>query len=178
MLGYSQAVTSMLEAIMSTLHHIDISTLDAPESLEFAHKDMIEEALWERLVNRIMKDEEVPRELAERIMDQALGFLMLCKLDPNGRYSPSPLVDIGWHTFILYTRPYAAFCRNLVGHFIHHEPTDEPEIVSSSGGPYRTVEALKAHGLAVDEALWACFCATDCSNCNGGQGCQCGSCNY
>ncbi|MFD8558287.1 hypothetical protein ACFV1N_13485 [Streptosporangium canum] len=45
--------------------------------------------------------------LAEQIMKQALSFLAACAARPYARLAPSELVDIGWHTFILYTREYA-----------------------------------------------------------------------
>lgn len=163
---------------------VDIAVVAAPTT-ELTNKEMIPDKLWDRLVGRIVKDEDVPRELAERIMDQALGYLKLASLDPKGGYSPSSLVDIGWHTFILYTRSYGEFCRELTGgRFIHHEPTDDPSVSNRSVvGPYATAEAMKAAGIVVDEPLWACMCKSDraeCSDtsCSGDQGCRCGSCNY
>lgn len=136
-------------------------------------------SLRERLVNRIMKDEDMPRELAERVLDQTVGYLRLAAFQPDGHFSPSALVDIGWHTFILYTREYRVFCGELTGGgFIHHEPTDDPEVPNLSTGPQQTMAAMQMAGISVDEPLWACLHEGDCSNCNGGQGCQCGSCNY
>lgn len=118
----------------------------------------------------------MPHDLAERILDQALGYLKLASSKPEGHYSPSPLVDIGWHTFILYTREYGKFCRDLTGgRFIHHEPTDEEGVPNLSSGPLGTMQAMRELGIVVDEPLWAHMHAGDCSNCNGGQGCQCGS---
>jgi hypothetical protein len=160
------------------MSHIDIATIAAP-TIDLTNKGLVPEVLWNRLVGRIVIDEEMPRELAERIMDQTLGYLKLASTVPEGHFSPSPLVDIGWHTFILYTREYSLFCREITGgKFIHHEPTDDPNVPNESSGPYATAEAMKSFGLSVDEPLWACFCKSDCSNCNGGQGCQCGSCKY
>ncbi len=161
------------------MNAVDISAVEAVPGLVLTNKHLIDDELWERLVNRIVTDEGIERHFAERIMDQALAFLSLVKYEPNGKFNPSELVDIGWHTFILYTKPYNDFCRELTGHFIHHNPTDVPGVdYSDNGGPTATVDALKRHGITVDEPLWAHFHAGDCSNCNGGQGCQCGSCNY
>jgi hypothetical protein len=133
---------------------------------------MIDDALWERLVGRIVADEAIERPLAERIMDQALGFLKLCSLDRGASYSPSPLVDIGWHTFILYTRPYAAFCEKLGG-FTHHDPTDVEGVDYGSGHVNRTMDAMIAFGLVADEPLWAntghdCDSGGSCGSCAGG----------
>lgn len=55
--------------------------------------------LRERLVNRLVKDEDLERPLAERVMNESLGFLQLCALEPDGKFSPSATVDPGWHTF-------------------------------------------------------------------------------
>lgn len=139
-----------------------------------ANKHLIDDQLWNRLVGRIVKDESLERPLAERILDQALAFLTLCAREPQGKYSPSPLVDIGWHTFILYTKAYAAFCQKM-GEFIHHEPSDVPGVDYGTSNIARTVAALKAHGIAVDEPLWANTghdCSSYCSgdSCAGGGG--------
>jgi hypothetical protein len=159
-------------------HDTNIADL-APASVPLANLSMIDPKLQKRLIGRIEADEEMPRDLAERILDQALGYLKLAAEQPEGHYSPSPLVDIGWHTFILYTREYGNFCRELTnGRFIHHEPTDEEGVENLSSGPAGTMEAMRQAGIVVDEPLWAHMHAGDCSNCNGGQGCQCGSCNY
>lgn len=36
---------------------------------------------------------------------------------------PSVLVDELWHTYILFTKEYAAFCA-MIGKFVHHSPED------------------------------------------------------
>ncbi|GAA0970218.1 hypothetical protein GCM10009555_018760 [Acrocarpospora macrocephala] len=74
----------------------------------------------------------------------------------------SPRVGVGWHVFILHTREYAAFCEGLAGRFLHHAPRDQddtgcptsPGSGQGSGGVVRTVAAMRAWGLAVNEALW------------------------
>jgi len=37
---------------------------------------------------------------------------------------PSQVVDDAWHEFILFTRSYKTFCKNGVGKFLHHTPTE------------------------------------------------------
>ncbi|WP_216587787.1 glycine-rich domain-containing protein [Streptomyces brasiliscabiei] len=156
---------------------VNTSVIEAAEGQELTHKHLIDDQLWNRLVDGIVKDESMERPLAERIMDQTLAFLTLCaRSESKTGYSPSPLVDIGWHKFILYTREYAVFCDKLTGKFIHHEPSDVPGVDYGTGNIARTVVALKAHGISVDEPLWAntghgeCgggACGTNC----GGTGC-------
>lgn len=125
---------------------IELVTLD--------NKRLVDDELWNRLVGRIVKDENIERPLAERIMDQALAFLALCAKDPAGQFSPSSLVDIGWHTFILYTKAYASFCDRVNGQLIHHDPSDIEGADYGTGNITRTVIALKSHGFTVDEMLW------------------------
>ncbi|MGH3908539.1 MAG: hypothetical protein ACRDTE_30785 [Pseudonocardiaceae bacterium] len=57
-------------------------------------RSLVSEALFERLVARIVAKELVERPMAERIMDQALAFLMACADNPGLTLSPSRSVDI------------------------------------------------------------------------------------
>jgi hypothetical protein len=84
-------------------------------------------------------------------MDQALAFLGACARRHNQPLAPNELVDIGWHTFILYTRGYAQFCDQITGRFLHHTPADEYDPTAS--GPAaratlaRTMTAIEAAGV-------------------------------
>ena len=146
-----------------------------------AHMALIEPRLWHRLVDRILIESEFQgyfgtepeasqREWAERILNESLGFLRLCAEKPGGHFGPSPLVDIGWHTFILYTRPYAAFCEERAGRFIHHDPSDEPGVDYGDSSVGGTIAAMQEHGIAVDLELWgsgaSCsdYCKNSCSS--------------
>lgn len=148
-------------------------------------RDLITPALFNRLVARIVKDEQLDQALAERIMTQALAFLKACALNPGAGLSPSRMVDIGWHTFILYTREYAHFCQQVAGRFIHHSPTDdetqppcvdEPRAGNCTSEPHggispisATAAAMRSAGLPVDEELWKAH-SVNCSQCH--QGCH------
>jgi hypothetical protein len=138
------------------------------------NKDLIAARLWTLLIDRIVKEWRMSRPLAERTMDQALGYLRLCGAHLEETFSPSPLVDIGWHIFILHTRAYTEFCDGLAGHYIHHTPYNDAEVDIAAAdcgpcgpchanergldtgvnNPARTVAALRALGIAVDEPLW------------------------
>ncbi|SDY81814.1 hypothetical protein SAMN05661080_04705 [Modestobacter sp. DSM 44400] len=91
---------------------------------------------------------------------------------------PSRAVDVAWHTFILFTRDYAAFCTETFGRFVHHQPT-EP----GAGDPdaYPRTHALLADRFGPpDPRLWPAAgaggdcqtegnCKADCSgDCTGG----------
>lgn len=129
-------------------------TLAIAPDIHLVNKHLLDEKLWSRLTARLAKDRGIEPSLAERIMDQGIGFLLLCSADLNGpHYAPSPLVDEGWHTFILYTKEYATFCRAISGGYIHHEPFDEPGVAYETDGVIaRTREAMAGFGL--DPMLW------------------------
>ncbi|CCQ13410.1 MULTISPECIES: glycine-rich domain-containing protein [Nocardiaceae] len=144
----------------------------------------IDEALRLRLVKRVEQDYEfnarVSSEIqgehrtavAERIVHQTIGFLTLVAKNPGIGFSPSSLVDIGWHNFILYTREYTAWCQETGGRYIHHAPFDEAGVDYGTGHSHRTVDALREFGWLVDEELWASKFVYDCGTCNvGGYDC-------
>lgn len=88
-------------------------------------RTLLDPAMFDRLVRRIAAEHpELAPDMPARIMNQALAFLGASAVttQPIG---PSELVDIGWHTFILYTVDYAAFCIRVAGRFIHHVPNDD-----------------------------------------------------
>ena len=99
-------------------------------------------------------------------MVQALAFLKACALNPGAGLVPSKLVDIGWHTFVLYTREYAAFCQREAGRFIHHAPSDTESAGGTIAAIGDTVAAMRAAGLPVDAGLWISF--SECSQCYAG----------
>lgn len=81
--------------------------------------------LWVRLVNRIIEDnahEGIDRPLAERIMNEALGFLNLCAWESG--HSPSPMVDKGWHALLHYSYEDEALGYALAGRRLYHMPSD------------------------------------------------------
>jgi hypothetical protein len=125
-------------------------------------RDLVPTPLFRRLVSRIVLDHQLDHQLAERIMTEALAFLRACGANPDVPLSPSLQVDIGWHTFILYTREYAEFCQRVAGRFIHHLPDDEDTdgaddlsgVDEAALVRQRTLAALAAAGHTVDLDLW------------------------
>jgi hypothetical protein len=41
------------------------------------------------------------------------------------RRSPTPAVDLAWHSFIVDTRAYKAYCEARFGTYLHHVPLPE-----------------------------------------------------
>jgi hypothetical protein len=133
-------------------------------------KSLMSDTLFDRLVARIRAEHpELAPDMPARILDQALAFLGACAVTTTP-IGPSELVDIGWHTFILYTREYAAFCEQIAGRFIHHVPDDATETTQSPerGGLKATVTAIRATGYRIDPALWSIDSVADCSQCYNG----------
>lgn len=143
-------------------------------------RSLVDPALFRRLVARIVKDEGMDQALAERVMDQALAYLGACAVNPGAGLAPSGLVDVGWHTFILYTREYAEFSRAVAGRFLHHTPTDDDTPVKGVSIA-ATVAIIEASGYAVDTELWSM--SADCSEGGGHDGSDtsgsgsCGQCH-
>ncbi|WP_433528369.1 glycine-rich domain-containing protein [Micromonospora sp. CA-263727] len=132
---------------------------------------LVSPELFARLTARITKDHpELPPDMPARILDQALAFLAAAALTTTP-IGPSDLVDIGWHTFILHTRDYAAFCDRFAGRFIHHEPEDGSEWPTnppSGTTPLaQAVAAITNAGYRLDLPLWRAAGA-DCTQCHAG----------
>lgn len=132
-------------------------------------RSLVSDDLFHRLVDRIVQTERFERDLAERIMDQALAFLLACAANVGPPLAPSELVDIGWHTFLLDTGEYAAFCDRVAGRFIHHVPTDNKPVGESPGDVFtRTVTAMRSLGFRLDDALWPPAALGSCTGCHNG----------
>ncbi len=67
---------------------------------------------------------ELSPERAQRIINEAIGFLYLAGLCARESHGPSREVDLGWHVMLSDTRVYAAVCHVVVGRFIHHDASD------------------------------------------------------
>ena len=117
-------------------------------------RDLVGPVLFARIAARIAYDHPEHAEQAERIVDQAVAFVATCAARGSQGLVPSPLVDIGWHTFILSTRDYAAFCARVAGRFIHHVPCDPTDAGRPRGGQIATIAAIETAGFVVDRDLW------------------------
>lgn len=128
-------------------------TVVAPERI--AGRTLIDSALFDRLIVRVSTAHGVTPGYAARIVDQALAFLGTSAVTRNQSLTPSRIVDIGWHTFILDTREYAQFCTRVAGRFIHHTPHDPPNATKRTGRREATMNAIELAGFMVDHELWS-----------------------
>jgi hypothetical protein len=78
------------------------------------------------VVDRFCTEWDVERAEAEALFDDLLRWLWLVA-QPGGPSlaitEPLLAIDEMWHTFVLFTADYDRFCRDHVGHFVHHAPT-------------------------------------------------------
>lgn len=131
-------------------------------------RTLISPSLFDRMAARIAADKMLDRTMADRIVEQTLAFLLAAARHVGKPLVPSEPVDVGWHTFILYTRDYAEFCDRVAGRFIHHVPGDVPggssEHESLIEARRRTLNAIERAGHAVDHDLWTL--AASCGECH------------
>jgi hypothetical protein len=129
--------------------------------LQAPYKDLLTDDIWNQLVAHLRKSQpQIGEEMAERAMDQAIAFMLLISLDSES-HSPSHIVDLAWHTFVLHTREYANFCEQIAGRFIHHAPELIVDDKPQSSDHLLTPIAMLAVGIQVDSELWS-----DVADCN------------
>ncbi|WP_259316710.1 hypothetical protein [Kitasatospora xanthocidica] len=90
--------------------------------------------------------------MAQRIVREAVAFVVTGALRPTQAMAPSRIVDEGWHALVLHTKVYAELCGRF-GRFVHHSPGFDPDNFDPDILE-RTQEAIKAAGFDVDEELW------------------------
>lgn len=73
------------------------------------------------LNEKVMTATQLPQEMVVPVMSEVLKFLFL--IGKTGqRLTPSLIVDLAWHEFILCTRHYHDYCDSHFGRYIHHHP--------------------------------------------------------
>ena len=129
----------------------------------------------EVVVNRIAKELNVSKEDAELQFREMLKFLYCCAISKKP-LTPSKKLDEPWHTFVLFTRDYEAFCKNYLGKFIHHVPDIDESIETKKANKKRyeqTYEVATAVFGNLPEFMWpnpAMSLAN--ANCGGCHGCS------
>lgn len=77
------------------------------------------------IIARYRKDYKVSQDLAKIHEIELKRYLILVADtldDEDGLSMLSTQVDNLWHTFLLFTKEYQAFCNDMFGKFIHHVP--------------------------------------------------------
>lgn len=102
------------------------------------------------VVERIIEDEGVTQEVAERYFNGMRQFLEVAAA-ADGPVSPSKPVDAAWHAFILHTWDYTQFCEETFGYYLHHQPSTDPSNAHDYVRAYRL--ASERFG-ELDELVW------------------------
>jgi hypothetical protein len=76
------------------------------------------------IVRRYAEDLALPIDVAKEHEREIKRFLILCALNPFEPYAMRGPMDEIWHTFIIFTKDYTAFCEGIAGYYIHHAPMD------------------------------------------------------
>jgi hypothetical protein len=77
------------------------------------------------VIARYMREKKTSRERAEVIAYEMLRYLTLCHVKPDSDWTVTGEVDEMWHTFILFTQKYRAFCDSVFGEFVDHIPSED-----------------------------------------------------
>ncbi len=125
------------------------------------------------VTDRYCQEFEVSREIAELHAAECKKYLFLCSLFPDEPLGMKGPVDNYWHTFLLFTKEYDRFCRQLGGSFIHHVPATS----GHSGGTfeetmsrYRSVFGAEPDKRAWPQTKGASDCEDIGSSCSDGPG--------
>lgn len=115
-------------------------------------KDYLSPEIWDREVTLLTRDNPFDRVMAERILGQAIAYLITAMNHPGEPLGVGQLVDYGVHTLILDTKIYREFChRYNNGRFLDHIPAIERK---RDGTVERTAHVIEKEGFAVDWPLW------------------------
>jgi len=100
---------------------------------------------------------EVDREYLHGGIHALKQYCAVALLDPLNMHAVSERVDPFWHSHIIFTRDYAAFCERIYGQYIHHQPLDESndEEVRKLRVLYRYTHGIYRQMFShVDEFWW------------------------
>lgn len=142
---------TLLNAVQPHIRHLSVNVLDRGMTL------------WDREVALLLRDEVMVRDLAGRILGNAVMYLVASMEHPEVHLGVGRLVDIGVHQIILDTPIYFAFCEVYnAGAYKHHAPFIQRR---NDGLCLRTADFLSSIGFIIDEELWAVDGA-NCSPCD------------
>lgn len=119
--------------------------------------------LWEREIALLLRDNTMLRNMAERILGQAVAYTVATMEHKEVHLGVGKLVDIGVHQLILDTPIYFAMCDLYNGGaYRHHAPFIQRR---SDGLCLSTADFLRSDGWDVDAELWA-IDGAECSPCD------------
>ncbi|MFF8783956.1 hypothetical protein [Streptomyces sp. NPDC015125] len=147
---------ALLDAVRPHVKECTYNVLESPGS------DRLD--LWDREIALLMRDNVMVRDMAERILGNAVAYLVTAMEHPNVHLGVGKTVDMGVHQIILDTPVYFAFCDTYNhGRYKHHAPL----IQRRTDGPViRTGDFLRSNGFDADRELWDQIDGAECSPCD------------
>ncbi|MGW7351016.1 hypothetical protein [Streptomyces sp. NPDC054784] len=141
----------LLNDVRPRIRHLTVNVLDSGMSL------------WDREIALLLRDHTMVRDMAERILGNAIMYTMASIEHPEVHLGVGALVDVGVHQLILDTPVWWAICDTYNGGaYKHHAPFIERR---GDGLCLRTAEFLTSIGFAVDAELWE-IDGANCSPCD------------
>ncbi|NGO70755.1 hypothetical protein [Streptomyces boncukensis] len=146
---------ALLNAVRPHVRECTYNVLESPGSADCD--------LWEREIRLLMRDHVMVRDMAERILGNAVMYLLTAMERPDVHLGVGKTVDIGVHQLILDSPVYFALCEAYNrGRYKHHAPLIERR---RDGTVLRTADVIRANGFDADGELWA-MDGADCSPCD------------
>ncbi|MER5274340.1 hypothetical protein ABT025_01135 [Streptomyces sp. NPDC002809] len=141
---------TILNAVQPHIGHLTINVADGG-------------TIWEREIALLLRDNVMVRNMAERILANAVMYTITAMEHPDVRLGVGKIVDIGVHQLILDTPVYFALCDAYNGgQYKHHAPFIQRR---SDGLCLRTADFLRSNGFDIDAELWA-IDGAECSPCD------------
>ncbi len=124
----------------------------------------------EDVVARFAQEYKISEEDSEDVFREMLRWLWICAKRKHAvesgeaehlavpLFNEARVIDMMWHTFLLYTQAYADFCDHYFGFFIHHQPKSRAErkawqhVIATD--PERARREREAHLKQVYEYLY------------------------
>ncbi|HCA87958.1 MAG TPA: hypothetical protein DEQ61_22330 [Streptomyces sp.] len=141
----------LLNAVQQHIRHLSINVLDSGMTI------------WDREIALLLRDHTMLRDMAERILGDAVMYTIASIEHPSVHLGVGKLVDIGVHQLILDTPVWFAICDLYNGgEYKHHAPFIQRR---NDGTCLRTAEFMRSIGFDADEELWA-IDGAECSPCD------------
>ncbi|MET8270414.1 hypothetical protein [Streptomyces sp. NPDC005096] len=141
---------TILNAVQPHIRHLTINVTDGG-------------TIWEREIALLLRDNVMVRNMAERILANAVLYTITAMEHPDVHLGVGKIVDIGVHQLILDTPVYFALCDAYnSGQYKHHAPFIQRR---SDGLCLRTADFLRSNGFDIDDELWA-IDGANCSPCD------------
>lgn len=98
------------------------------------------------LIAKLVKDRIVDTaDEGEALFTEVKRFLILSYTDSDVSWSMySARVDETWHQFVLFTSQYVDFCYRYFGEYLHHNPSNAPEVPGRPELKPSTFEGFRA----------------------------------